>query len=218
MDITPTFPLMAALVGFTISIPFGPVNIEIIRRVLNHQTKQAIAFAAGAATADGMWPTIVFVGIAPLLEIRWVSIIFWSLGTIILIYLGVSALREHQGMHNPDNTTYIKPKGKRVSYFLGFSLVFSNPLNLVAWLTALGAFHSEGILPKTSFLASFILWLSVFIGTQTLFLTVIFLVRKYKHFISNSKFEKRINMLFGPILLGVAVYFAYNLYLLIFTR
>ena len=212
-----SFPLMAALVGFTISIPFGPVNLEIIRRVLNHQTKQAAAFAAGAATADGLWPTIAFVGIAPFLEIRWVSIIFWTFGTFILVYLGITALKEHKSVHGSEST-FIKPKGKRVSFFMGFSLVFSNPLNLVAWLTALGAFHSEGILPQTTTLTAFVLWFSVFAGTSTLFFSLIFLIRKYKHFISNSSFEKRINAIFGPLLLAVSVYFAYNLYLVIFVH
>ena len=211
------FPIMAAIVGFTISIPFGPVNVEIIRRVLNHQTKQSIAFASGAATADGVWPTIVFVGIAPLLEIKIVSIIFWSTGTLLLIYLGLTALKEHKTIHGPEKP-FLKPKGKRISFFMGFSLVLSNPLNLVAWATALGAFHSEGFLPPTNVFTTFVLWASVFLGTFFLFIMVIILVRRYKHFISDSPFEKKLNLIFGPLLLGVSVYFAYNLYLQIFIK
>lgn len=208
------FPIMAATVGFTIAIPFGPVNLEIIRKVLNHQTKPAIAFGLGAASADGLWPVIGFIGIAPLLEIRWVSILFWSVGTVLLAYLGIHAIREHQNVHKEEKFRQ-KTKGKRVSFMMGFTLVLSNPLNLVAWVTALGAFHTEGILPSPSLTAAFVLWGSVLIGTSSLFLLVIYLVRKYKHFISDSPIERKVNLVFGPILIGVSVYFAYNLYLIL---
>lgn len=208
------FPIMAATVGFTIAIPFGPVNLEIIRKVLNHQTKPAIAFGLGAASADGLWPVIGFIGIAPLLEIRWVSILFWSVGTVLLAYLGINAIREHQNVHKEEKFQQ-KTKGKRISFMMGFTLVLSNPLNFVAWVTALGAFHTEGILPSPSLTAAFVLWGSVLIGTSSLFFLVIYLVRKYKHFISDSPIERKVNLVFGPILIGVSVYFAYNLYLIL---
>jgi len=208
------FPIMAATVGFTIAIPFGPVNLEIIRKVLNHQTKPAIAFGLGAATADGLWPVVGFIGIAPLLEIRWVSVLFWSVGTLLLAYLGFNAIREYLNVQQKKEIES-KIKGKRISFMMGFTLVLSNPLNLVAWVTALGAFHNEGILPGPSLLTALVLWGSVLVGTSALFGIVIFTVRRYKHFISDSPIEKRVNLIFGPILIGVAIYFAYNLYLIL---
>lgn len=212
MEMSILFPLMAAVVGFTIAIPFGPVNLEIIRKTLNHQTKPALAFGLGAASADGIWPVVAYIGIAPLLEIKWVAIIFWSVGTILIGYLGINAIREINDLHRSSEIgkRFI---GKRVSFVMGLTLVLSNPLNLVAWITALGAFHTEGILPPPSRLTALILWLSVMIGTFTLFLAVIFLVRKYKHFIAESPIEKKVKMVFGPLLIAIAMYFAYNLYL-----
>ena len=212
MDMSPLFPIMAATVGFTVAIPFGPVNLEIIRRTLNHQTKPALAFGLGAASADGIWPVVAFIGIAPLLEIKWVSIIFWSIGTVLIAYLGVNAIRESKDLHR---STKINEKvfGKRVSFVMGFSLVMSNPLNLVAWATALGAFHAEGILPEPGKFTAFVLWFSVMLGTYILFISVILIVRKYKHFIAESPIEKKVKMIFGPLLLVISAYFAYNLYL-----
>jgi threonine/homoserine/homoserine lactone efflux protein len=202
---------MAAAIGFFVALPFGPVNLEIIRKVLNQQTKSAVVFASGAAAGDGLWPVIAFVGVAPWLEIPIVSIIFWTVSTILLSYLGVSALLEKKEHLHPEHPKAAGGK-KRFAFIMGFTLVLSNPLNLVAWLTAMGAFHTADILPTTNLFSTIVLWGSVTTGSMTLFSVVIFLVRKYKHFITNSPLEKRVNQIFGPIIILIAIYFAYNLY------
>jgi threonine/homoserine/homoserine lactone efflux protein len=211
MDIPIAFPFLAAAVGFIVAVPFGPVNLEIIRRVLNHETKPAIIFGMGAATADGLWPLIGFIGIAPFLEINWVAALFWAIATTLIAYLGISAIRQGRDIPHKENVIK-KDMRRRVSFLMGFSLVLSNPMNLVVWITTLGVFHKEGLLPAPSLFSALLLWFSVMAGATSLFALVIFIVRRYKHFITDTPIEKRINMIFGPILLAISLYFAYNLY------
>jgi threonine/homoserine/homoserine lactone efflux protein len=205
------FPLLSAMVALVAAIPLGPVNMEIIRRVLNRHPISGLVFAAGAALADGLWPLAAFLGLAPLLRMKWPAVIFWSMAVLILLYLGVNSLRESRENQSVPAAPPLHYK-KRFSIITGFLVVLSNPGNLVTWMAVIGIFHNEGFLPEYSVFSGFVLWASVAIGTFTYFALIVLVVNRYHKMLINEKRLRFIKIFFGCLILIMACYFAYNLF------
>lgn len=203
------FPIVTLLTGFAAAIPLGPVNLEIIRRVLDRHVWSAAAFALGAALADGFWPVVCFLGLAPLLDIRWVSALFWGVSSLLLMALGYFVI--HDALH-PHESAFPKAfsRRKRLALIGGFMLVVSNPTTLVSWIAIISFFDKLGILPNASPLAALLFWGAVSLGSFAYFSVMILLVHKNHHvFIINSN-VKAIKIIFGVIILGIACYLGFH--------
>ena len=204
------FPLIAGTVSFVATMPLGPVNLEVIRRSLERRARAAVIFAAGAACADGLWPLVTYFGLTPFLEIRWVSSLFWGLASTVLIFLGLSFIRDAR---DPFSNPLVTPKIKkeRFSFFTGFFLVSTNPTNLATWVTVIGTLHQIGLLPPPTWVSGLVLWSAVAGGTLSYFCLLIYLVKRNHHFFIAPVRLKRIKILFGCLILGIAACFAFNL-------
>jgi L-lysine exporter family protein LysE/ArgO len=213
---TVLFPLLSALVALVAAIPLGPVNMEVIRRVLNRHPISALVFAAGAALGDGLWPLAAFLGLAPLLKIRWVAVVFWSVAVMVLVYLGTNFIREARE-NQPKPATPPRHYKKRFSIITGFLLVLSNPGNLVTWMAVIGIFHNEGFLPEYGILAGLVLSISVAFGTFAYFGLIILIVHRFHKVFINEKRLRFIRAFFGCLILVMACYFAFNLVRSIFV-
>ncbi|MDZ7370561.1 MAG: LysE family translocator [candidate division KSB1 bacterium] len=203
------FPIITLLTGFAAAIPLGPVNLEIIRRVLDRHVWSAAAFALGAALADGFWPVVCFLGLAPLLDIRWVSALFWGVSSLLLMALGYFVIND--ALH-PHESAFPKAfsRRKRLALIGGFMLVISNPTTLVSWIAIISFFDKLGILPNASPLAALLFWGTVSLGSFTYFSVMILLVHKNHHvFIINSN-VKAIKIIFGVFILGIACYLGFH--------
>jgi threonine/homoserine/homoserine lactone efflux protein len=203
------FPILAAIVGMLAAIPLGPVNLEIIRRVLNRHPFSAVTFASGAAVADGLWPLVSFLGFAPLLNIRWVAALFWGFACLLLLFLGVSFIRDAHAHHHI-LAPPVQAQKQHLAFFGGFVLVISNPTSLITWITVIGIFDHLGILPDSSHFAAFVLWLSVAFGTLAYFCAIILLVNRHHQLLVTPKRLRLIKTVFGFIILAVAIYFGYH--------
>lgn len=203
-------PLIAGTVSFVAAMPLGPVNLEVIRRSLERPARAAVIFAAGAACADGLWPLVTYFGLTPFMEIRWVSAVFWGLASMVLVFLGLSFIRD---VRDSFSTPLVAPKIKkeRFSFFTGFFLVSTNPTNLATWVTVIGTLHQIGLLPPPTWGSGFVLWIAVASGTLGYFCLLIYLVKRNHHFFIVPIRLKRIKILFGCLILGIAAYFAFNL-------
>jgi threonine/homoserine/homoserine lactone efflux protein len=207
---SPAFPLLSAAAAFIAAIPLGPVNMEIIRRVLNRHPGSALIFASGACIADGLWPLAVFFGLVPLLKTQWVATVFWIIAVFVLLFLGISFIREaREKYRNPSLLPAIKKK--RVAILTGFFLVLSNPSNLITWSAIIGIFQNEAILPACSIFSGFVLWISVAAGTLIYFCIIILLVNRHSQLFIKPKRLVFLQTFFGIIILTVALYFGYNL-------
>jgi threonine/homoserine/homoserine lactone efflux protein len=210
------FPVLSGLVAMLAAIPLGPVNMEIIRRVLNRHPVSALVFAAGAALGDGMWPVAAFLGLAPLLKIRWLAVIFWSLAVLVLLYLGTTFIREARE-NKPKPAVAPLHYKKRFSIMTGFLLVVSNPGSLLTWMAVIGIFHNEGFLPEYGIVPGMVLWISVAFGTFAYFCFVILLVHRFHKVLISERRLRFIRIFFGCLILVMACYFAFNLVRSIFV-
>ncbi|HEX9933789.1 MAG TPA: LysE family transporter [bacterium] len=203
------FPIISALVALVVAIPLGPVNMEIIRRVLNRHPISALAFAVGAAVADGLWPVAAFLGLAPFLKIQWAAVVFWSLAALVLFFWGVNFIREAH-KNGPESAIPPRHYKKRFSIITGFLLVLSNPGNLVTWMVVIGVFHREGFLPVYSVFSGLVLFFSAVAGTLAYFTVVILVIQRYHGAFIQPKRLRFIKTFFGCLILLTACYFAYH--------
>ncbi len=203
------FPIAAGLIGFVAAIPIGPVNLEIVRRVLNRRIFSAMIFAAGAAIGDGLWPVIAFLGFSPLLDIRWVAALFWGFASLLLLFLGMSFMRDARAPHHAAALPAFLLK-RRWALIGGLLLVITNPTALVTWITLMGIFDHLGMLPNTSYSAASALGFSVFAGSIAYFTALIVIVNRHHHLLIEPTRMRRIKTFFGAIVLATGAYFCWN--------
>jgi threonine/homoserine/homoserine lactone efflux protein len=94
--------LQNILLGLSLAAPFGPVNVEIVKRGLNSGFKQAFVTGLGAMTADTTYLTIIFFGLVSFLKMPLLKIFFALAGSLILIYLGVTSIKDFLGKTDYD--------------------------------------------------------------------------------------------------------------------
>ena len=203
------FPVVAAVIGMIAAVPLGPVNLEIIRRVLDRHRLSAVAFAVGAAVADGIWPMVCYLGLSPLMDMRWVAALFWGIASMLLIFLGIHVIRDAVHPHKTAAPRAFVQK-KRLAVIAGFIFVITNPTTLVSWVAIISLLDQLGILPPVSRMTALVFWLSVSLGSLTYFAVLIFFVNRHHHALVLPKRLRLIKIVFGCIILGVAAYLGYH--------
>jgi threonine/homoserine/homoserine lactone efflux protein len=197
--------ISAYCTGFLAAIPAGPVQIEVVRRSINGHLRSSLMVVLGALIADIAYGVIAFFGIAPYLKDEQIMEIFWLAGGSILTILGVIIIRQSTGK-SPQIYSSRFLKKKRWALLGGFSLSATNPAMVLWWLMGVKLFTDLKIIDSfapdiaVSFLAaggtglaSYLILLSL-----TLFWA--------KKFIPDNRL-KRINLIFGIILLCISAYF-----------
>lgn len=204
-----TFFLISAFcLGCLAAVPAGPVQIEVLRRSINGNLKASIMVVLGAFFVDLFYGSIAFFGIAPFLENDRVMAIFWLAGGLILGLLGALSL-----LHGlKDAETAAPPahlRRKRWAFLSGLTLSATNPVMVLWWLSGARVFRDVGLITDfnteiaLSFLAAGSLGLATYLAGLSLF------IYWAKKFIS-GKTLRRINIFFGLLLIGTALYFLYT--------
>src|SRR3990167_1452244 len=85
--------LTGVLLGMGAAIPIGPVNLEIIRRNLRFGTPYGVTTGLGACTADLTYLVLLCLGALFLLQYPDVLRATGMIGSLILAWFGISALR-----------------------------------------------------------------------------------------------------------------------------
>ncbi len=198
-------------------MPWGPVNLEIIRRTMNHQIWNALFFSIGAAIGDGIWPVIAFVGVSPLLTVRWVELLFWSVSTVVMVILLFAIWRTPLHHEGKKGVWQLVATRKRIALFSGLLLVVTNPLGLGFWLTLLGIGAAHGWRIETTLSAAWAVWGAVALGSLLLYGSVIIVTFHTHRVFQLSRFHTRIRLVFLSILLLITLFFAYHTLNLFFT-
>ena len=82
------------VLGFSITAPVGPTNVEVIRRGAQEGWRSAGAFCLGVIAALVLYLLLVVVGLSFLTESKLFNIVLTILGVIVLAYLSYSSLRD----------------------------------------------------------------------------------------------------------------------------
>ncbi len=202
------FLIAAFILGCLAAVPAGPVQIEVLRRSINGNLKASLMVVLGAFFVDIAYGVIAFFGIAPFLENNRVMAIFWLAGGLILAVLGVLSilhgLKDHETVKPPAHL-----KRKRWAFLSGLTLSATNPVMVLWWLSGARIFQDAGLIRDfnaeiaLSFLAAGSLGLASYLSGLSLF------IYWAKKFIS-ARTLRRINIFFGILLIGTALYFLYT--------
>ncbi len=130
--------LFGAALGFTLTIPPGPMNAFIVAQsVLSH--RRGIVSGLGAISADALLGTAVFL-LSSSVDLRIVETEVYIIGSVVMAYFGLRLLRPRSAGASP-------PLGNARTYLTALVLGVANPFQILWWLTAGLAFAYLGGLP-----------------------------------------------------------------------
>jgi threonine/homoserine/homoserine lactone efflux protein len=153
--------LKGMLVGFSIAMPFGAIDLLCIRNSLSWGKRYGFMTGMGAATADAIFGAIAGFGVAALTA--WLAsyhIFFQIIGGLFLCYLGFTIFcsKPHAGAEEKNRS-----KSMIKMFLTTFFLVMTNPLTILSFI---GIFAGLGIgIEQGSLSTSLILAMGVFLGS-----------------------------------------------------
>jgi len=125
--------LLAVGLGFITAIPVGGSQIEAAKRAIHGHLWAAWMVVLGSVSSDIMYGVIALFGIAPFLEIPWVTAVFSAVGAVVLWVLAYLTIKESQKPHHL-RLDLDSLKSKRWAYLTGFFLAATNPAMILTWL------------------------------------------------------------------------------------
>ena len=115
------------LLGFTLTVPPGPMNAFIASRAVR-SFREGFVAGFGAMSADAVLGGLVFALHAEVdlsAALRWIYLV----GAAVMVFLGVSLLRQSPEAARPG-------AGEARTYLKALGLGLSNPFQIAWWLTA----------------------------------------------------------------------------------
>ncbi len=129
------------VLGLGVAAPFGPINVEIVRRHLSRGVRSGLLLGLGACSVDTGYILLISFGLITARPGQRVQAGFMLTGAAILTVLaglilrkaGASA-RTAVGMAGADPTAGSGPGGSWRDYTVGVMMTAASPMNLVFWL------------------------------------------------------------------------------------
>lgn len=194
------------VLGLSLSIPVGPINIEMIKRGIKRGFWHSWVVGLGGMSADIVFMLLIYLGVSTYLTTPIAKLIMWIFGFLILVYLGYESIRD--AFKKITIADEAKKESKPKSYLSGFLIAISNPLNIIFWIGIYGsvlttALNTVG--PGKSLLYSS----AIFIGIAAWDLTVASSVHFGRKFV-NQRFLKWLSVIAGLALIGFGISFGYQ--------
>lgn len=201
--------LLAVGLGFITAIPVGGSQIEAAKRAIHGHLWAAWMVVLGSVSSDIMYGVIALFGIAPFLEIPWVTAVFSAVGAVVLWVLAYLTIKESQKPHHL-RLDLDSLRSKRWAYLTGFFLAATNPAMILTWLYgATLAKHLGLATPFTSGLkVIFIAGGALGLGGYLASLSAV--MHRIKHFIP-MKAIGRVYYWLGIALSLLSLFFVYSL-------
>jgi threonine/homoserine/homoserine lactone efflux protein len=203
------FVFSAYVLGFIAAMPVGATQLEIARRSLNGFPSSAMMIVAGSVLSDTMYGIIAFYGIAPFLQDKLVVALFWILNAVILIVLGIWAIRESRINIFERKRTLAILRKHNIAFLTGFFLAITNPLMIVWWLLGSRLISEIGIIYKFNSTDNLVFLASGALGIGSYLTMLAFGVFKAKKFFTEQG-VRRLTFTFGALLMCLAAYFIFK--------
>lgn len=199
--------ILGLLLGWGAAIPIGPMNLEMIRRNLNHGAMIGFSLGLGACLADVTY--LVFLSMSAFAILRYpiVMVIVSILGALILFYFGLATLKQKP----PSELDKIKvrsPKQHWVTLLQGYVLTLVNPYTILFWasVSAQVAILSQGL--RESAIA---LGLGVLMATVSWVVLLNTVVHQIRHKLSKQTIH-RLNYFGASLLILFAIMSLYHVF------
>ncbi len=186
------------LIGWGAAIPFGPINLEMMRRNLHYGTKQGIAIGLGACLADIAYLFLLGLGAFTLMRHPEILRALGIIGSLILAWFGIKALN----IKNPKEKATTKPLSFAKDLLAGFLMTLFNPYNVIFWSSLVA---QVALISKAEGHALIKAGTGVLIGTASWVFFLNFLLHFTRHRLP-QKVTQSLNFSGGIILLGFALF------------
>lgn len=200
--------LIGLIIGIVISIPIGPINVNVISRGLKQGFSNAFAVGLGASAMDFFYCGATMLGLSAIVHKIEVNVIFQAIGFLLLLYLGIRDITTKVESFHYEN--YLQQNGKFHSAFLvGVFMYVSNPTLVAFWITLSGIIQSTGtIINGFADVASFALGVGA--GTALWYYSLLKAI-----FFKRDSFKAEtltlLSKVSGYIMLGFSAYIGYEL-------
>jgi len=192
--------LESFLLGVVLTLPLGPVTLEILRRGLQGNLFESLKTAIGAFGAELCYFSMVYFGLSGFSGNFFVRYGLGFLGVLFMFYLGFGNLMEVFSEGGQGKNKIIRGN----AFLAGYAITFFNPINFFMWVGIIGGFFAKG--------ASFFESSSILIGILLSLLVFVFLGGVGKKIIS-SRGMKYVSFIAGVFL----IYYSIRLLLDIFS-
>lgn len=126
--------LQGLLLGLMLQLSVGPVFFTVLHKSINEGFLEALKMTCAVALVDAFYICISFTTVSVLLKISYLHKIISILGTIILIYFGLTYIK------NASKTSYDSvTKSENNSFIYGLKLTLINPLTIIFWSGTFGS-------------------------------------------------------------------------------
>lgn len=194
------------VLGLSLSIPVGPISIEMIKRGIRNGFWHSWAVGLGGMSADIVLMFLIYFGVSTYLTTPMAQLIMWIFGFIILVYLGYESIRDaFKEVHISDE---IQKESISKAFLSGFLIAISNPLNIIFWIGIYGSVLTT-TLNTVSQGQSFLYSSAIFIGIALWDITVAASVHFGRKF-TNQRFIKWLSVIAGLVLIGFGINFGYK--------
>ena len=193
------------LLGISIAAPIGPASLAVIQNGLRRGFLRAFLTGLGITMADATILLVIFFGLSGFVHLPLFRFLIWTLGTIVLLYLGIQSIRESLGKIDLERTT-VSTTGNPL--WVGYLVNISNPLAIVWWVGIYGSLlgASAGSSAKLDALLSSA---TILIGILCWHATMSLLTHWGKRFL-NERTARYILVVAGLALILFGMRFAYN--------
>jgi threonine/homoserine/homoserine lactone efflux protein len=134
------------ILGFTVSISFGPALVALLQTSIKHGIKTGIFLALGIFSSDLIVVVGAYFGASQIVTNPTTHLVFGLIGGIVLVIFGLfSITRKVNLKEQVEVVTEIKVKhpGVLPYYFKGFILNIANPGVWAFWITSILAISSS---------------------------------------------------------------------------
>jgi threonine/homoserine/homoserine lactone efflux protein len=192
------------ILGFSITAPIGPTNIEVIKRGAQEGWKSARAFCLGVIIALVIYLLLVVLGLSFLTESELFNTALTLLGVLVLAYLSYNSLRD---FFSGRDIEFEEGGSGRGHFVPGIVLTISNPAILLLWTGIMGAdLAASGASPNQGLMLS----IGILIGVVVFFTVLIFLIHHGRKFL-RQRYIKYVSLAAGIVLMLFCIQFAYDL-------
>ncbi len=191
------------IIGFAVAVPVGPIGVLTIKRTLNEGRRSGFITGMGAAFADTLYGVVAECSLTAVSSFL-IHEQFWMklIGGIVMLLIGVKTLLSKPVLRHikMDN------KGLIYNFISTFFLTLTNPATIFAFLAIFAGFRLGS--SNINHQGSVVLIVGVLIGASLWWLTLSYIVNKFKSKISHGNLYW-INRIAGIVIILFGIFSLY---------
>jgi threonine/homoserine/homoserine lactone efflux protein len=204
-------------ISFFLSIPIGPVNLEVFQSAVRKHHGAALSVALGAAAGDSVWAMAAFFGISPFLKNGYnlsIEGVFLLVTAVITFILGLLSLKNArfleriEKIEKKEEAIAERIKRKRWAFLQGLGMVLINPLGIASWMLALSFLKKLKIYIPLTLNHEIFFMVVVILGAFSYFTLIVFITNKMKA-LCDPHNTRRVIRILGYVLIGFSLYFLF---------